>query len=143
MTRETFIYLLLLLGPPLTHLAEAWLEEVVIRLKNPNLPDYDRRNRQEHRRSFIYSAAVLLPYGAIACLFGLYWLLGTLIISRRMIFDPSLKLWRGRRLDLYEGAGPVDSFFSGIFGSRGALWEFYLELAVTIGLVIVQILNPF
>lgn len=128
----TFLILLFQAMHSITNLVEAWLERVVIDLKNDSLSNYRRLNAQEHTRSFIYSSAVASPYVIAALFLGLYWIIPPLLINRRMVFDPSLKLFRGRKLARYEGNGPVDNFCKSIFGRNGAHWEVLVELAITV-----------
>lgn len=128
----------LLAMPTVIFLAEAWLEVIVLQLKyNPPI----RLDQQEHFRSGVLACLVLSPFVACACLNGLYWLLPALLVNRRMVFDPALKLLRKpcRRLYKYEGTGPVDAFCTKIFGRNGAGIEISLELAATAGCLITQL----
>ena len=116
----------------LINAAEAWLEAIVIRLKNGSISNYGYLNRKEHSRSFIYSSLVASPFFLIFFYWGFYWLLPAVIINRRLIFDPLLKVLRNRLLSRYEGDGSIDGFFSRIFGRRGAWIEILLELAASL-----------
>jgi hypothetical protein len=133
------IAILLLLGLSVTHYLEAWLEEIVILMKDGTLPGYQVLNHLEHSRSLVLSAAFALPYAVIAVALGLWWMLPTFVINRRLVYDPWLKIRRRRKLSRYEGDGPVDGFFSRILGPNGARWEILAELILTIGFTLLQL----
>lgn len=141
MTPGTLTPLILLALSSAIFLAEAWLEETVIRLKNDQLTDYGPLNKKEHARSMILSSLIAGSFCLGAAFLGYLWLLPALIVNRRLVFDPMLKVFRKRKLTRYEGNGPVDLFFVGIFGRSGARWELLLELALTAGSVVLTIIN--
>jgi hypothetical protein len=130
---------LLLVTPSVIFLLEAYLEVVVIALKTGTQANYDSLNRKEHFRSGLLATAIISPFVAVALWQGLYWLVVPILINRRLVFDPALKAMRKRRMDKYEGTGPVDRFFSKLFGIEGAKWEIASELAVTLILFFIQI----
>lgn len=132
------IVLLLVAGISVQHLAEAWLEAVVIALKDPRLAE-GSLNDQEHARSLVYSIVVALPYGILALSLGFYWLLGVFLVNRRLVFDNALKVYRKRPLGHYERKKGIDAFLARIFGQRGALIEVVLEAAATAGFIIIQL----
>lgn len=138
MINEVILSIALLASLSLINGAEAWLEAVVIQLKNGSLPDYKDLNRKEHARSFIYSSLVALPFFLVFISWGFYWLLPAVAVNRRLIFDPLLKALRKRRLSLYEGDGPIDGALSRIFGRRGAWIEILLELAGSLACLYLQ-----
>jgi hypothetical protein len=139
MINPTLLTILLLAGISATNLAEAWLEAIVIRLKNGSLPDYAALNKAEHSRSFIYSCLVCAPYLGIAAAGGFYWILGAIVINRRLVFDTALRKFRGRKLHKYEGDGSIDGFMRGILGENGALLESGIWALVTAGLAALQL----
>lgn len=134
------IVLLLVAGISVQHMAEAWLEAIVIDLKDPRLAE-SRQNEQEHARSLVYSIIVAAPYAVIAVALGLYWLLGAFLVNRRLVFDNALKLYRRRPLNLYERKKGIDGFLAKVFGQRGALIEAALEAAATAGFIVIQFLT--
>jgi hypothetical protein len=117
---------------PLINWVEAWLEDVVILLKDPKAKLYKRYNQQEHQRSFIYAALVCVPFLATAISCGWYGLLPAILVNRRLVFDFGLKLFRNKPLFTYEGDGPVDAFFKRLFGAQGAWKELAILLLITI-----------
>lgn len=137
---QEMIVLLLVAGISVQHLAEAWLEAVVIALKDPRLAE-GSLNDQEHARSLVYSIIAAAPYGAIALSMGFIWLLGAFLVNRRLIFDNALKGFRRPRrpLGVYERKKGIDAFLARIFGQRGALIEAGLEAAATAAFVIIQL----
>lgn len=114
-------------------IAEAWLEEVVIRLKNPASGDYTKNNRDEHRRSAVY-------YGAVVCLMIFiaadythwYILVPLMLVERRIFFEYSLKLFRGRGIRFIEGDQYWDKFSRNIFGYKGGVKELLCLIAIVI-----------
>lgn len=124
---------LILILLPVINLAEAWLEAVVIQLKDGKLGNYIRLNKQEHGRSFVYSSLVASPFLLAAGISGSWWLIAPIVINRRLIFDPALKLFRtpSRPISRYEGDGPLDGLMSSVFGRDGAHWEILAEALIT------------
>jgi hypothetical protein len=123
---------LLLLTPYVIFFLEAYLEVVVIALKDGKLKDYETLNRKEHNRSFFLAASILAPFISVAIYCGFYALIPAILVSRRLIFDPVLKVFRKRRLVKYEGGGPVDAFCARLFGAEGAAWEIACEATLTV-----------
>lgn len=117
---------------PVINLAEAWLEVVVIELKNPHISKYSTLNAREHLRSGVFASLVCLVVAAIGCHLGLYWLLPAIAVNRRLVFDYGLKLMRGRPFQTYEGDGPVDRAAAWCFGREGAATEFLILTLLTI-----------
>lgn len=111
--------------------AEAWLEEVVILLKDPNLPNYKELNKREHWRSGVYAVILTIPFILAAIYFHLFWLIPAIITNRRLVFDNGLKYFRKRKLFRYEGDGPIDSFFRNLFGEYGAWKEICIWIIIT------------
>jgi hypothetical protein len=112
-------------------LAEAWLEEVVIELKDPYHSNYDVLNNIEHTRSLIYAMLVAVPFLLIAWHYHYYWLLPAIVVNRRMCFDFPLKHFRNKPIKLIEGTGPFDSFFRMIYGTNGGWLEFITHIVIT------------
>ena len=104
-------------------LAEAWLEQAVIYLKNPNLLDYNTWNTKEHARSLVYAGSVGVSLALIPALHGQIGtaliLLPCLFFLRRIFFDFALKLIRGQRISVIAGDGWFDGLAKKIYGSRG------------------------
>lgn len=137
MSKELFI-LLIVAGLSLQHFTEAWLEDIVILLKDPKLA-YGDLDDKEHARSLVFAIIAASPYGILAINQGFYWLLGALFVNRRLVFDPALKHFRKRKLRVYERKKGVDAFMARLFGINGALKEIALEAAATAGFIILQI----
>jgi hypothetical protein len=124
------------------HLLEAWLEEVVIDLKNPNLSFYSRLNHQEHFRSAILAAGWLIAAGYASCFNSDYWIVPALIVNRRIFFDYSLILFRDRPGNKYEGNDWwVMNIFIPIFGRLGRIKELVLTLLITITSIYLTLKN--
>lgn len=136
---RTLVAALLIAIPSITFFLEAYLEVIVIALKNGSLKDYDSLNKKEHSRSAMFATAILSPFIGVAVLFHFYWLIPAILVNRRLVFDPMLKIMRKRRLQAYEGTGPVDRAFSRLFGTNGALWEIACEFAFTLILYFIAI----
>lgn len=117
----------------LTNLCEAWLEEIVIDLKNTQLPFYNPLNRKEHSRSLILAVLIMAPYMAVALYLKQYWLIPAILFNRRIFFDFPLALFRGRPAALYEGNDTTGRILAGIFGKRGRIRELALTLVITLG----------
>lgn len=136
---RTLVAALLLIIPTIIFFLEAYLEVIVIALKNGSLSNYDSLNRKEHVRSAMFAAGILSPFVLTAIFFHFYWLIPAILINRRLVFDPMLKIMRKRTMRKYEGTGPVDQAFSRIFGIEGALWEIVCEFVLTLTLYFIAI----
>lgn len=138
---EMTICILLLTIPTLMFILEAFLEVVVIALKADadKLPNWNRLNQKEHIRSGMLATMMISPYIGVAIYNGLWWMLIPIIINRRLVFDPCLKIMRKRKLSLYEGRGPVDQFCARIFGINGAKYEIAAELIISLTFFFIQI----
>jgi hypothetical protein len=107
-------------------IAEAWLEEVVILLKNPALLNYRKLNKKEHQRSGAFWFAQVLLFIALSWGNVHYWyvLIIALIANRRIFFEYSLKLFRsGKRIRDIEGDQFWDRISQRVFGKSGGYWE--------------------
>lgn len=123
---------------PLINLAEAWLEKIVIDLKDPRLKNYRELNDMEHFRSLILAVLIACPFIFIAVAEGLYFLLPGIIINRRLLFDHPLKAIRDKPIWAIEGRGVFDSFFASIYGKRGGWYELITEAVITVASIILQ-----
>lgn len=101
-------------------LLEAWLEVIIIKLKNPSLINYQKLNKQEHNRSFILAAFLII---GVCFISNLLFLIPSAILSRRLFFDYPLKLMRGRKIKNIEGTGVIDSSLRKILGPKGGWYE--------------------
>jgi hypothetical protein len=113
------------------------LESIIIKLKNPNLTDYSSLNRQEHRWSAIYYLAVVaLATGISILTTGLTWEIlpfaFTLLINRRIFFEYSLKIMRGRPIEKIEGDQPLDILVRKVLGKNGGWKELFLLLLLLV-----------
>jgi hypothetical protein len=120
-------------------ISEAWLEQVVIWLKNPAIKDYLAINKKEHARSAVYACTVAFSLVFVFVLTARDYvmasaLLITLFIIRRIGFDFTLKLFRGKRVSLIEGTGSIDSVVKKIFGSRGG-WIEFIVWVIVVGII--------
>lgn len=114
--------------------AEAWLEAVVIQLKNAGLSNYAALNKKEHQRSAGYYFAL------IGCLTVLswetvdhhIWLVIAFMIIRRIVFTYGLKVLRHRPLHAIEGDQYTDRMIRRVFGKNGG----YIELLVLVAALI-------
>lgn len=114
--------------------AEAWLEAVVIKLKNPLLTNYNQLNKQEHQRSAVYYFAL------VACITVLtweqidhhLWLVIAAMFWRRVVFTYGLKFLRRRPIKFIEGDQYTDKIMRNLFGKNGG----YIELLIMIGCLI-------
>lgn len=113
--------ILLEISAALLFICEAILETYVIRMKNPNILNYNELNKKEHFWSGVYSVVLIL----VLCVCTRnYFLIPSLALSRRLFFDYGLKLLRSRPFKRIEGDGWFDNTSRSIFGpNRG-----YLEL---------------
>lgn len=114
--------------------AEAWLEDIVIKLKNAGLANYPALNTKEHRRSAGYYFAL------IGCLTVItweqvshhIWLVIAFMVIRRLIFTYGLKFLRHRPLFAIEGDQYTDRIMRKLFGKNGG----YIEILVLLGALI-------
>lgn len=120
---------------------EAWLEEVVIKLKDSSLPNYAELNKEEHKRSLVFSSFLVVCCVALLIVYQQYYLIVPALISRRIFFDYSLIVLRDRPRDLYEGNGGVDAIFSNIFGKNGRKKELITEIAVSLLFIALHIIK--
>lgn len=121
-------------------IAEAWLEDIVIKLKNPALENYPILNKKEHARSAVYYFALVLCLTVLTweAVDHHIWLVISLLTLRRIFFTFGLKLIRpNKRLRDIEGDSYTDNIVRKIFGKRGG----YLELAALLAGVI--LINKF
>lgn len=116
----------------LIFLAEAWLEQAVIDLKNPYIHQYSTLNQREHFRSAVLAVMITVPFYEVAVWQGLYGLCPAIFVNRRLFFDLPLKILRGRTWYRYEGDGAVDTFCRRLFGVNGAWKEMLLHMLVTL-----------
>jgi hypothetical protein len=121
--------------------AEAWLEVIVIELKDPRLADYSELNRKEHLRSLVYAVLVAAPFLLVTWYYHFYWLIPAIIVNRRIFFDFFLKHLRDRPKFLIEGKGPFDSFFRMIYGQRGGWYELITEAVIACLSIILTIIK--
>jgi len=134
----TVICLLLFAGYSVFHILEAWLEQVVIDLKNPSLTNYHELNRKEHLRSAIYATYVALLIWTVPLSLWHCWpLLPAIVLNRRIFFDYALILFRQRpNPALYEGDDWWVHRFKAIFGPKGRNKELAVTLVITIASII-------
>jgi len=118
---------------------EAWLEVVVINLKNSSLSNYNSLNHQEHFRSAIWAATLILSFCSFLLQTSAYYLIPAAFIARRVFFDYSLILFRNRPKNLYEGNDWWAQTLSFIFSKKGRK----SELIITIILYIVCVILHF
>jgi hypothetical protein len=119
-------------------IAEAWLETIVIKMKNPASGDYVKLNKQEHNRSAVYYAALIAMLCIVSWdhiiamhLQGLLLIL-TLLLQRRIFFEYALKLFRGRQIRLIEGDQYWDLLSRKLFGYKGGWKELGVLIVLTI-----------
>lgn len=126
--------MIVLLIISIIHLLEAWLEQVVISLKNPYVPEYSVWNRREHFRSAVLAGTWLFSAIAVALYYQHnYWILPALIVNRRIFFDYLLIIFRDRPRRQYEGNDWwTVNIFRRIFGTNGRMIELGLCIGVTI-----------
>lgn len=115
-------------------IAEAWLEQAVIYLKNEKMTNYAIWNAKEHRRSLVYAIASGGSLIILALLYGDFktaiFLIPLLIFIRRIGFDFALKVIRGRRVSTIEGDQPIDNFVRWILGKNGGWWDLLISAAI-------------
>jgi hypothetical protein len=124
------------------HLLEAWLEEVVIDLKNPNLSIYNKLNHEEHFRSGILAAGWLTIAIYASCFNSDFWIIPGLMVNRRVFFDYGLIIFRDRPGNKYEGNDWwVMNIFIPIFGRLGRIRELFLTLLITAASIYLTLKN--
>lgn len=114
--------------------AEAWLEAVVIQLKNAGLSNYAALNKKEHQRSAVYYFALITCFTVVTWeLIGHHiWLVIAFMIIRRIVFTYGLKVLRHRPLHAIEGDQYTDRMIRKVFGKNGG----YIELLVLVAALI-------
>lgn len=137
------LYLVLMIYS-IVNLIEARLENTVIALKNPSLTNYTQLNRDEHRWSGFYYGAVCMVGALVGyLLYGFTWKLlpvvFLLLVNRRIFFEFTLKLFRGRKLRDIEGDQPLDIFVRGVLGKQGGLKELFLLVTLSIALIYITL----
>lgn len=126
--------MIILLVLSVVHLLEAWLEEVVIELKNPHIPEYSVLNKREHFRSAVLAGSWLFAASAAAYHLQEYWIMPALFVNRRIFFDYPLIIFRDRPRHRYEGDDWwTRNFFKRVFSTNGRLIELSFELVITAG----------
>lgn len=123
-------------------IAEASLEDIVIKLKNASLVNYSLLNRQEHRRSAVYYFAL------IGCLLVLtweqvdhhVWLVIAFMCLRRIFFTYGLKIYRKRRIKVIEGDQYTDRMIRSLLGKNGGYIELLILLAAVVAINILFLL---
>jgi hypothetical protein len=113
-------------------IAEAWLEEIVILLKNPALINYASLNKKEHKRSAAFWFAQVALFIALSWGQVHYWyiLIAALTLNRRLFFEYALKTLRpGKRIRDIEGDQFWDRISRGVFGKTGGYWELAVLVA--------------
>lgn len=111
---------------------EAWVEKLVIEMKNVYVDQYATINHREH-----FWSAVLAGWLMIGAAIPAIWIEGAplmllgIAVSRRIFFDIPLALFRKRPAAVYEGNDWwVRNVFRPVFGSRGRLKELAVEIAI-------------
>lgn len=119
-------------------ISEAWLEQAVIYLKNPNIQNYHTWNKKEHSRSLVYAASVGFTIAIIAAIYGdlatSLILLPCFFFIRRIGFDFALKAFRGKRISAIEGDGWFDGIARNLYGNKGGYWD-VLACIISVGLI--------
>lgn len=122
---------LILIGMAILCIVEAYLEDVVIQLKNPGLINYNQLNKREHQLSGLYWMALCLFLVIIFIpLKKWYFFVPLLLIIRRIFFEFTLKLLRYKRFQDIEGDQFWDTVSRTIFGAKGG-WIELMALLVT------------
>lgn len=114
--------------------AEAWLEDIVIKLKSPTLVNYAALNKKEHARSAVYYFALIGSLLVITWeqVDHHVWLVIAFMFIRRLVFTYGLKVLRQKRIPAIEGDQYTDRLMRRVFGKNGG----YIELLVLISVLI-------
>lgn len=138
-----FIVFFIFIGYTLIMIVEAWLEAIVIALKNDTISNYAELNKKEHFRSAVYAALVTAVIWIPTFLtYNCWQLLPAVLVNRRIFFDYLLILFRKRpNPSLYEGNDWWVQRFKAIFGPKGRDRELVVELAITLGSIVWFILS--
>jgi hypothetical protein len=113
------------------HLLEAWLEQVVIDMKNGTSLNYDRLNHTEHFRSALLSVAWFTCFLSAIVALQFYWLIPAFVVNRRIFFDYTLIIFRHRPAHKYEGDDWWVKRIVKVFGKNGRVKELLVELLIT------------
>lgn len=124
---NTLTTIILEVTTSLIFLIEARLEKYVISMKSPYVANYSDNNKKEHQWSFIYAAVIVLGYTTIS---GLWILLPSIFLSRRIFFDYSLKLFRNKQFEDIEGDQFYDRLARKIFGNKGGWKEALVIISI-------------
>lgn len=117
----------------LLFLVEAWLEDVVIELKHGAVQNYARLNRQEHFRSSVFAAILILSASVTAFFWEQdLWALPAIAVSRRIWFDYTLIIFRDRPRNRYEGNDWWGMRLAAFFGKKGRIRELAVTAALTL-----------
>jgi hypothetical protein len=137
------LFILTLIANIILDIIEAKLETFVIDLKDPSLPNYNELNTKEHKWSAIYVVSYALILTTIMIFFGGWtWLLlfPTLILARRLFFQESLNLMRGKGLGYMSDRG-IDGWMKKKFGEHaGAVNGLICLMGITIFMILQNIL---
>lgn len=117
---------------------EAWVEVIVIQLKNSSLYNYLKLNEKEHIRSFIFASYIIVCAIILCVKLHYYFLILPIFLSRRLFFDYTLILMRGRPVYLYEGTDKTNKFLSSLFGKKGRSKELFLEIILSVIFIILH-----
>jgi hypothetical protein len=121
----------------LIHILEARLEYFVIELKDTFVSHYSDINHKEHLWSAVLAGAWLTSAILAALYFHAYWMIGPLVLSRRVFFDYGLILFMDWPRKEYTGNDWwVRKFFKPIFGKDGRQIELVLELLIILFCII-------
>lgn len=114
--------------------AEAWLEDIVIKLKSPTLVNYAALNKKEHARSAVYYFALIGSLLVITWeqVDHHVWLVIAFMFIRRLVFTYGLKVLRQKRIAAIEGDQYTDRLMRQIFGKNGGYIELLVLIAATI-----------
>lgn len=114
--------------------AEAWLEDIVIKLKSPTLVNYAALNKKEHARSAVYYFALIGSLLVITWeqVDHHVWLVIAFMFIRRLVFTYGLKVLRQKRIAAIEGDQYTDRLMRRVFGKNGG----YIELLGLISVLI-------
>lgn len=120
----------------LLFVCEAWLEVIVISLKNYSDPNYQKKNKQEHDRSAVFASIIIAYVGYDCWESENEWLIPAVIVSRRIFFDYGLIIFRDRPRNKYEGDDRTARVLSAIFGNNGRKKELAITLVIYFAAII-------